>query len=101
MVREQLINDIKEYMNVIAHNNKDKVLVNREDLDYTIMYDVKDEFIVISLACEDLSDCNFMNWCDPEKYEDTSMFDLQYLDDFELNDLDVIKDLLSIINGDL
>lgn len=101
MVREQLINDIKEYMKMISNSNKDDILVNREDFDFTIKYDVKNKLIFVSLSCEDLTDCNHSTWCDPKKYEDTSMYDLDKLNECGLSDLDAIKSLLAIIKEDL
>ncbi len=101
MVKEQLINNIKEYMKMISNSNKDEILVNREDLDFTIKYDVKNKLIFVSLSCEDLTDCNHSTWCDPKRYEDTSMYDLDELNEYGLSDLDAIESLLAIMNGDL
>lgn len=92
-----MINEIKNKMERIAtSNNISPIFIKRDDLDYTIKYDIKDRFIFISLSCEDLTNCD---WGTFMEYEDTGCYDLDCLNEYGDNDLDMINHLLDIILG--
>jgi hypothetical protein len=99
-MKEELIKRITETMvNISKTTNEDSILANGQD--FTIKYDIKNEFVFVSLSNEDLTDVCYTTYCDPALYSDVSMYDLECLNDYSLSDLEVICDLLAIINGNL
>ena len=93
-----MIKEIKTKMNNLdtLFAKSSGVTVSRDDIDYTIKYDIKGKYIFISLSCEDLTNCTYDNIHD---YEDTGVYDLNKLDSYEDNDLEMISHLLDIIRG--
>ena len=85
-------------MKEIITNNKSEELYLK-DKDYTLKYDVKNEFLFISLSCEDLTNATYTTYCDPSIFDDVSMYDLECLEDYSENDLNNIYDLLTKISG--
>lgn len=90
---EKITNIMKE---IILNNDKDEVYGIGED--FTIKYDIKNEFIFVSLSMEDLKDANYSTYCDHSLYNDVSMYDLECLYDYDDNDLQIIYNLLNGLN---
>lgn len=97
MKKENLLQEIQTKMDKIAtSNNISAINITREDLDYTIKYDIKNRFIFVSLEYEDLTNCD---WGTFMEYNDTSCYDLDCLNEYGDNDLDMINHLLDIVLG--
>jgi hypothetical protein len=90
---EKITNIMKE---IILNNDKDEIYGSGKD--FTVKYDTKNEFLFVSLSKEDLKDACYSTYCDPTLYSDVSMYDLECLDDYDDNDLQIIYDLLNGLN---
>lgn len=92
-----MIERITNVMKEIILKNKNTEIYG-EYRDYTVKYDTKNEFIFVSLSKENLKDTSYTTYCDPTLYSDVSMYDLECLDDYSDNDLQLIYDLLVGLN---
>lgn len=69
-------------------------------MDMTYKVNFKDEYMLISLSAEDLTNANICNFCDDE-YVDVSMVDLQFLENYDCDVLSTTFEILELTKNKL
>ena len=98
MNRTDLLNSINNNIDYIKNHKKNNVYLDLNNIDYTINYDLDYDYIFVSLEKENIQNINIINY---KTYKDITIIDLLELKNYDLNILELIKDILIIIKENI